>query len=267
MVHSETTPTHRRIKIKRALVLVAVVTLGLNIAARAGSIGGNFTTYSIALAATDSAGAAAFAQMNWNNILSPPANFILHDDTGTATTATVTTSPGIASVLLSGSYISGGGAGADERLNMGAAAAGSSATDWSFTLNNIPYASYSLVVYDLSFLDGAVSGITAAGVTFFTSSPNSAGPGYIDDDPATPFTYTQSVSTDPAMPTPLSNYVVFAGLTGTSQTVAISRLSGILPYGAVGGFQIVQTVPEPSTCAMLGLGILGLVGCRRYRRG
>ena len=151
--------------------------------------------------------------------------------------------------------------GPDEILNNTRAAG--VGTTWSFTVSNIPYDNYSFVVYDLDLTLGVVKGIGLGGLTFYTSSPAYNSVGYIDGDPNTPFTYTQGTSTLSTAPTPLSDYVLFTGLSGSTQTVTITGSGSNL---RIGGFQIVQTVPEPSTWAMVGLGGAGLLCLARRRR-
>jgi hypothetical protein len=119
------------------------------------------------------------------------------------------------------------------------------------------------VVYDLAAFQQAQA-ITVGGTTFYSLSPNPIAAGYLDSNPATPFTYTQATSNNVEAPTPLSNYVLFTGLTGGSQTVSVQSPTG-LGFRSVRGFQIVETVPEPSA-ALLLLGGCGWFGCCRRRR-
>jgi hypothetical protein len=64
------------------------------------------------------------------------------------------------------------------------------------------------------------------------------------------------------------NYVEFTGLTASSLTATLDsyNFGDGVPRLKISGFQIVA-VPEPSTLAMLGMGVLGLVGMFRSRSG
>ena len=222
---------------------------GLSTAAAQSSIGVNYGTIGFnTLAPTDSAGAAPFAQTHYNNVSVAPTSLVLNDNTGAASTVALTTTG-----ADSFSVITTPVAGPDETLNN--TRANSSATSWSFSLTGITYASYSIVVYDLQFGAGAELGIDVGGLNYYTSSPDYTAAGYLDDNAATPYTYTQGTSTNSAAPTALGDYVVFTNLSGSSQTVTLTGFGG---GERIGGFQIVQTVPEPSTWAMLGLGVAGL---------
>jgi len=219
----------------------------------AATIGVNFgptNSPNLSLAPAESAGAAPFAQTNFNNISASAAAVVLKDNTGVITTATLTTSgvAGFSSNTLATNP--------DEKLNSGFAFR--VGADWSFTIDSIPYATYTILVYDLGRNPGDVKGITIGGTTFYTSSPNPVDPGYLDNNANTPYIYTASTSTNAALPTPQSNYAIFSGLSGGSQTVTVQGSFA----REVNGFQIIQ-VPEPSTCLMISLALPLLLGTRR----
>ena len=218
-------------------------------------IGGDFGP-GLTLGPTDSAGVAPYAQTNWNSVLEAATNFVLKDNSGVTTTARLTTTGANSFASINGSNDN-----FDEALN-NSRANGSSA--WSFTLNQIPYASYSIVVYDLDFVAGAVKGISLGGTTFYSSSPSATAAGYLDGNAATPYTYNRATSTNPAAPTPLSNYVMFQNLTGATQTVSISGSGGNF---RVGGFQIAEGIPEPASGVLLAGAATALLGFRcRFRK-
>ena len=180
---------------------------------------------------------------HYNNVNLPSSGLVLDDNTGTPTTALLT-------AISSGS----GGfttpvAGADEMLNVGAAA--TSNVSQSFTLANIPYSNYSLSVYDLGLGAGFVQGISLGNTTYYTSSPNPTGAGYLDDNNATPFTYTLGTSTSAAAPTANADYVLFTGLSGSTLTITETKTSGNLAL--LPGFQIIQVLSRlPGHCWVSG---------------
>ena len=238
-------------------LLAAVSALGaLSGGAEAASIGVDFGNATFPLVATDSAGAPGFEQTNWYAVSTLGTNIPLFDNTGAATTATL--SLPLSGVMQTG--ISNPTAGADERLHRSYLRTTALGANYSFTLDNIPYASYSLLVYQLGTTSGQTTSITAGGTTYYLSNPLYSAPGYIDGEAGTPFLYTRATSTNSAAPTPLSNYVLFTGLSAASLTVDIDAISS--SNGHVGGFQIIA-VPEPGSAALLALGALGLLARRR----
>src|SRR4051794_19992506 len=188
-----------------SLLLLAIVLMGAGGSLHAQSIGVNFGGVTNGtLAPGDVAGVSPYAQANYNNVSAAASNLTLNNNTGAATTAMLTTIGANSFSIFTGNAI----AGPDEILN-NSRANNTTGTSWSFTLSGIPYGSYLLIVYDLQFATSAVVGISAGGTSYFTSSPTWNAPGYIDNNPATPFTYTQGTSTDPLAPTPMSDYVLF----------------------------------------------------------
>lgn len=233
---------------------VLAVVLAMPLAARAGSIGVNFGSTSMALAATDLAGVPGFAQVNWNNVSAAATGLVLNDSTGVATTAALTTTNTSISLITSAV------ADPDEKLNSGRATC-ITTPSFSFAIASIPYASYSILVYDHQFASGSTVGITIGATSYYTQAPVYNAAGYLDNNASTPFIYTQGTSTSSSAPTPVSNYVLFTGLSGSSQTVVVNGLTTTTPR--VGGFQIIETVPEPATIAGIGIGIAALARRRR----
>lgn len=232
--------------------LILTLTAALTASAPAAMVGVNFGSGGGALSATDFAGVAPFTQSHWTTLLNTAPFFGLPDDSGIPTTVSI-----ISGAASFGSY--GSASGPDEILNNHFF---NSTANWSFIIGSIPYSSYRLIVYDLDSLALVAKGINVGGTTFYTSSPDYNAPGYIDNNAATPFTYTRGTSTNPALIPSLSDYVQFDGLIGPSQTVNISNLFGV--SRRIGGFQIVKT-PEPTSCALL-IGACGGLGMRRMRR-
>ena len=240
------------------LALAGAATLvlwpGQTCAATSIGVSFGFGSTSDSLSPTASAGVAPYAQTHYNNVTSNSTNLVLNDNTGTATTGMLTIANARFGVITNLS------AGADEMFNDGEAYQKGSV---SFSLTNIPYASYSLVVYDLFDLSGGVQGITLGSTTYYTLSPDPSSAGYIDNNANTAFTYTPGTGTSQATATVGADYVVFTGLSGSSLSVTLSNPSDI---GEVGGFQIIQNVPEPSTRALLCLSVMGLLGLSLRQR-
>jgi hypothetical protein len=225
----------------------------------ADSIGVNFGTNNGTLGSAAIAGAAPFAQANFNNIQQSfnATALNLRDNNGIATTANLFCQNfGYANFLITP-------AGADELLNS-QCFLGNGTNNWSFTISGIPYATYNLIVYDLAD-SGQKQGVNVGGTTFYSSSPVPVAAGYLDQNAATPFTYRQATSTVSTAPTLNSDYVVFDGLTGDSQMVNLIGFSASpTSFVRATGFQIVA-VPEPATAAIAMVGIFSL-GLIRYRR-
>jgi hypothetical protein len=228
--------------------------IALSSAASGAIIGVNFTggTFGgsppVSLGSTEFAGVIPSA--NYNNVASANtgAPISLFDDSGTATTMTLT----ITGAVGPYSTISGAGInpqGGDEKLNTGFLAGNS-----TLTLTGIPYASYNIYVYALNDNESRVQATTVNGLTFYHDSPNAAS--RVDQNLATDYVYTLVTSTNPAAQTVNANYVLFTGLSGQSQTISVNATGN----GFINGFQVVQ-VPEPGTAFFAlssGLLVLGL---------
>jgi len=221
---------------------------------RAASIGVDFATSGIGqLNPTDVAGLPVDAQSHYNDVIATGSNIALVDSNGSATTATLTITSGNFSIWASGPV------GTDETLNTGFV--GSSSGALSFTLSGIPYASYSIVVYDMDQFSG--EGITIGSTTYYGGAvSNTTGTGYIDRNASTPFTYTQATSTSSGSPTAAETYTLFNGLSGATQTITATANGGT--QNAISGFQIVPT-PEPGSAGLFALGSVGMLA-RRSRR-
>lgn len=238
----------------RLFLLATLTALSGTLSATANSIGVAFGTGGGTLTQTDIVGVVPYAQSHYNSVSSAAFNRILNDVNGNPTTAALTTN-GATFNRLSGGSSPGG---PEELLNNNCA--GNFDTTWSFTIDNIPFASYTMIIY-CQDLGGNPNLSIQLGITnYYYKSLNDTSPGLIDNDPATPYIYTRITSTNPASPT-TGNYIQSDGLTGGSQTVTVSSDSFVSRH--VGGFQIVQT-PEPGTCALL-IGAFGALGMRRYR--
>jgi hypothetical protein len=231
-------------------------------AARADSIGIHFSggQASNVLAASTSAGVVA--QTNWNNLgVTTGTNVALNNNNGIATGTTITYSSG-----TNGSFSTTATAG-DEQLNGGFIARPANTAN-NFTLNNIAYSTYDIYVYNLSATGTQVQ-TTLGATSFYGTAPDPRSAGYVDNDPGTAYTYTQATSTTAGTFTPGANYVRFTNLSGATQSFNVTGLSG---FGRIGGIQVVNTTvptPEPSTYAMMALGLVALcvLGAKRKKDG
>jgi hypothetical protein len=205
----------------------------------------------------------------------------LTDSTGAPTGATLTLTPsqgqfglnGIQVLAEQGSWDSSATSDAaltvtDKMFNSTITAGGGRTAE--FNLQNVPYLQYNLIVYltfsqyqlgSLQLFEGGVVGGAQTPLQFGTGLgwvPLNQYGGYPDSG------YTQITSTDSSNPTLTGNtgaYVEFTGLTNPDQTL------DFVGQGGIAGFQIIDEapVPEPSTWAMIALGVVGLAGWRRLR--
>lgn len=117
------------------------------------------------------------------------------------------------------------------------------------TVSNIPYAHYEVIAYLGSFGFGGEGGAKLGTQEFYyIQSANFTVDGFIQ---ATATTYADRT---------LATYAVFTNLTDPSFTLEIIKRGGNRP--GIAGLQIVE-VPEPSTCLLAMLGLVGLLVIRR----
>jgi hypothetical protein len=121
-----------------------------------------------------------------------------------------------------------------------------------FNLSGISYSSYDLIVYfssDTANRTGTIADGNS-GITYdFTTvgQPAISGANSV---------LTQTTDTTGGNPT--SDYAIFTGLTGSSDTLTLDMANG----GGIAGFQI-ESVPEPGTMALVCLGGFALLAWKR----
>jgi hypothetical protein len=117
------------------------------------------------------------------------------------------------------------------------------------TVSNIPYANYQVIAYLGSFgFGGEGSAKLGSKEFYYIQSVNFTVDGFIE---ATATTYADRT---------LATYAVFTDLSDPSFTLEIIKRGGNRP--GIAGLQIVE-VPEPSTCLMAALALVGLLAVRR----
>jgi hypothetical protein len=146
-------------------------------------------------------------------------------------------------------------------LNAGPATWSPPATSDSVSLTAIPYAQYNIYVYVSDDTAGRLANISNGSLTYDLSTMGLAA---ISGATAT---FVQSTDTSGANPT--ADYVVFSGLTGSSQTITVSagdQNPADAAWVGLAGFQVVA-VPEPGSMplasALAGLGSIGFLLFKR----
>lgn len=244
----------RNMKMIWTLAFVAVLALALP--ANAAMIGANFigNASGSSLATTDVAGVVP--QDDWNNMAGTnAAPVVLNDDTGAATTATLTwSSLGTSSVKTAhGTYNPTTGT---EKLMNGFIFGGGNSTIVTVTVGSIPveYQASGYEAYIYANPNTWPTEITVGGTDWYTTGDLFDAPGYLDD-------YYEITSHDPANPTPYGNYVHVVGLDAASFSFTVSPTDAAKYCGAF-GVQIVQ-VPEPGTLALVIAGGLAMLARRK----
>ena len=221
-------------------------------------IGVQFVGTKTALSSTQVAGVVQ--QDNWNTFSASATGTALNDDTGTATTATLTFSPNQSyfggnlndgvpgdAILTSGEIYNGwpnSGSGAYQGT--------------SITVSNIPYARYDVYVYadtDTSNRLQTVELTPTGGSASYQS--------YNLDNALTTWTISNNTwngsGTAPTLAN--ANYSEFTGITPNG----FKLLFGAPGNGAINGIQIVQAsaVPEPATLGLMVLAGVGILLAKR----
>lgn len=196
---------------------------------------------------------------NWNNSWpnNPTANLI--DSTGAATTLSLTYGS-FNSYSVQGSHPGQDANGSYNKellngyLNSGPAAWGPSITNSYFTVSQIPYSVYNIIVYFNADTAGRNGNVTDGTTTYYFSTMGSAS---ISGANAL---FTQTTDTTGLFPN--ADYAIFSGLSGNSQTITANALSGNDQWLGIAGFQVVA-VPEPGTLALAAFGGLTMLMFKR----
>lgn len=133
-------------------------------------------------------------------------------------------------------------------LNAGPATWNPPVTQDTISLTNIPYAQYDIYVYVSDDTAGRIANVSNGLLTYDLSAMGAAA---ISGANAS---LIQSTDTTGANPT--ADYVVFSGLSGSTQTITVSpgdTNPSDSAWVGLAAFQIVA-VPEPGTMALAGLG-------------
>lgn len=209
------------------------------------------------LAATDSAG--VISQANWNALTgSTFTNQGLNDNTGTATTATLTGSAN--GIYFGGSVTDTAG---DVKLTSGELYNGWPGSP-TLTFSNIPYATYDVYAYAaidnnarIETIKLTPAGGSASYQSFGTSNGGSSW--VLSNNPVAGWDGTGVQPTRPASAT----YAEFTSITTNSFTLAW----GAPGNGGLNGIQIVQAslIPEPATLGLMGALGAGLLLLKRRR--
>ncbi len=239
------------------LAASACILAGTIATATAGTISVDFADPAQAAMLDDAniAGAPGYEASYWNVVTGkntanadPNLPLTLQDDSGTLTSATLST---YNSVTDTSNAMPANPSG-DNKV-FGGYIEAYYTNGVNFTVENIPYALYDVVVYVMSNNTGREGGVTTSntGATeyFYRTGGGGSQPG----------TYVQVTSTDPNSPT-TGNYVVFENVSGSGSDLTVSL--NLNNWSGAAGFQIVE-VPEPATMAILAAGGMMMLLPRR----
>lgn len=220
------------------------------------NVGGFDTAHDV----TGSLGVVSVA--NWNNLtaIANPTGTNLVDDSGAATTM---------SISFAGWNADTFNAWGDDRANMYSNFLhhqGDTLGNATVTLTDIPYATYDVYIYYTGFVPNQVQAWieSAGGTTLYgLRGPTSGGglSGYVQYQTGSEAT----ALADAAGGTAGGNYLVFTGLSGSALTLTSSGLPDQAGFeqDGIGGIQVVDAIPEPSSSFLLG--VVGLMLAFRRR--
>lgn len=214
------------------------------------------------LSPADFAGVVSVA--NWSNSWPSNPTTNLVDDSGAATTLD------IAVTSFNDWSITGSAPGVDANgtynrnllngyLNAGPAGWGPPITYSQVTLTEIPFAQYSVIVYFSADVAGREGQVTDGTTTYFF---NTFGPASVSGTDAV---LAQTLDTAGTYAT-AANYAIFTGLTGDTRSLTVQMRDND-EWGGIAGFQVISSIPEPSSVATLmgAVALVSVLGLRRRR--
>ena len=148
----------------------------------------------------------------------------------------------------------------DQILTSGGISVNNASNSDSVTLSNVPFSQYDLYV----FVGPNNGNGDYPGNTYFQYSATDGSTTYYSDLPDSGFPgYRQAASTTPGTHTDAGDYILFSGETSSSLTFSVTP--GNNGGTDMNGFEIIDTVPEPSTYAFMA-GATTLLGTVAWRR-
>jgi hypothetical protein len=244
-----------------------------------------------ALLAAESAGATGFAQANWNNLGRWGATVSLNDNTGAGTLVTTTWDS-------NNSWNNGAGTSTPDRKLMNGYLDATGQPNDNVTS---PYPFFDNKNKPEVFIKGLSSWLAGKGastysVVVYTDGDNAEGrvgeywlqgagsgdpPGSLTAD-LTPHVFKGDLDNFSGVYTPiptvgttalapgLGNYMVFTGLSADTFVLRTEEISGTVNdpttfRAQINAVQIIAEVPEPTSLAFLGIGMMGLLVRRRHQ--
>lgn len=279
--------------LSRKTVLAALAAVSLAGTAEAASIGVNYVDTgdagiqngaSDSLGAAETAGAPGYSQANWNNLGRWGNPTGLNDSSGTASGVNVAWD-------ANNTWQNGAGFSTGDHKLMHSYLDASGQVNWNDTpgatfsgwwgenkpdamingvsswLASVGASSYSVVVYtDGDLTEGRISeywlqSFTGSDFGNLTLGTDLTSRAFAKDSANFSGTYSLvPLSANSVANAAEGNYIVFEGLTADSFLLRTEERDF---RAIINGFQIVATVPEPTSMALLGLGALGLAFARR----